>query len=97
MTDAILKKVASHFTLTQNQLLEESLKAFLQSRLRAVEVERQSIFASFGVSTLEELDKSIADRPDQESELLDKLQRADYLTDRVLEIQSMLADLNGHD
>ena len=97
MTTAILKKVAHQFHLTEDQVLEAGIKSFLLSQLRALETERQSIFAKYGVSTLEELDNYIADHPDQESDDLDNLRRADYLTDRILEIQNMLNDLNGHD
>jgi len=97
MTTKILKKVARQFNLTEDQVLEAGIKSFLLSRLRALEAERQSIFAKYGVSKLEELDEYIADRPDQESDNLDDLRRADDLTDRMLEIRNMLNDLNGHD
>ena len=97
MTTAILKKVASQFSLTEDQVFEEGIKAFLQSQLRASEAERQSIFVKFGVNTLEELDEHLTNRPDQESENLDNLQRADYLTERVLKTRGMLDDINGHD
>ena len=97
MTTAILKKAASQFRLTEDQVLEEGIKAFLQSQLRVLEAERRSIFAKYGVNTLEELDEYLGDRPDQESENLENLQRADYLTDQVFEIRSMLEDLNGRD
>ena len=97
MTTAILKKVADQFSLSEDQVLEAGIRSFLQSQLRALEAERQSIFAKYGVNALRDLDEYITDRPDQESENLDDLRRADYLTDQVLQIQSMLDDLNGHD
>ena len=97
MTTAILKKVAGQFSLTEDQILEEGVKAFLQEQLHALEAERQSIFSRFSVKTLEELDECITNRPDQESENLGNLQRADYLTDRMLAVRNMLDDLNNHD
>lgn len=96
MTTAVLKKVAVQFSITEDQVVEEGVKAFLQAQLRVLEAERQSIFVKFAVKTLEELDEYVTNRPDQESENLDDLRRADYLTDRVFEIRNMLDDLNGH-
>ncbi len=54
-----------------------------------MEVERQQIFRKFGVNSFKELDQYITDRPDEESDLLEDFERADYLTFRIEQIQKL--------
>jgi LytS/YehU family sensor histidine kinase len=93
MTQTALEKTAQKFSLSEKELIQEGVKAFLQSQLRIVETERQRIFAKFDVSSLDGLDAIISENPEQESDLLPDLQKADYLTTRVDEIKKMIFDL----
>jgi hypothetical protein len=96
MTDSLLKEVASKFALSENELLKEGIKSFLQNQLHLFEVERKQIFRKFGVNSFEELDQYVTEHPDEESNLLVDFQRADYLTCRVEEAKKLLKRINGH-
>jgi len=97
MTATILKDVAQQFALTEEKVVEEGLKAFLQNQLHFIEVERQQIFSKFGVSSLEDLDSYINTHPDEETDILPDLQRADYLTSRKNDLARLMSELNGND
>ncbi len=97
MTDTLLQEVASQFSLSQDELKKEGLKAFLQDQLHLLEVERRRIFRKFNVNSFQELDKYITEHPDEESDLLEDFERADYLTFRIEEIKKLFRKLNGHD
>ncbi|MFQ5629303.1 MAG: hypothetical protein ACE5I1_11120 [bacterium] len=97
MTETILKEVAQKFALTEQQVVEEGVKAFLQAQLHYIEIERQQIFAKFGVHSLEDLDSYINIHPDKETDILPELQRADYLTSRKNDLAKLMSELNGND
>ncbi|MFQ5771687.1 MAG: hypothetical protein ACE5HX_14230 [bacterium] len=97
MTDSLLKEVASQFSLTEDQLLQEGIKSFLQNQLHLLEVERQQIFRKFRVNSFEEFDQYVTEHPDEESDLLEDFERADYLTFRIKEIKKLFKQINGHD
>lgn len=86
MTATLVKNLASKFSLTKDELLQKSIKAFLLDQLHLFEVERCKILAHHDVQTLEEFDQLLIDNPDKESDLLESFQRADYLTHRIDEI-----------
>ncbi len=96
MTDTLVKNLASKFSLTQEELLQKSIKAFLLDQLHLFEVERRKILAHHNVQTLEEFNQFIIDNPDKESDLLEGFQRADYLTHRIEEISQWIKELNGN-
>jgi hypothetical protein len=97
MTQTIIKELAAKFFLSEDEVLAEGMKAFLHRQLHTLEAERQHIFAKYGVKNFEALDAYVTARPGNESALLPDFQRADYLTDRVKEVKTLLADLKDHD
>ncbi|MFQ5633694.1 MAG: hypothetical protein ACE5I1_33430, partial [bacterium] len=92
--DTIVKEVASQFSLTENELQREGIKAFLQDKLHLLEVERQHIFRKFDVLSFEDLDRYVTEHPDKESDLLEDFERADYFTLRIEEIRKLFKRLN---
>lgn len=96
MTATLVKNLASKFSLTKKELLQKSIKAFLLDQLHLVEVERRKILAHHDVQTLEQFDQLLINNPDQESDLLESFQRADYLTHRIDEISQWIKELNGN-
>lgn len=97
MTQTVIKEVAAKFLLSEDQVVAEGMKAFLHRQLQTLEAERQQIFAKYGVKDFEDLDAYITALPSNESASLPDLQRADYLTDKVNEVKSLLTELNDHD
>ena len=92
MTATLVKNLASKFSLTKEELLQKSIKAFLLDQLHLFEVERRKILAHHDVQTLEEFDQLLIDNPDKESDLLESFQRADYLTHRIDEISQWIKE-----
>jgi len=85
MTSVLIDNLATKFSLSKDELIQEGIKAFLMNQLHLFEVERRKIFTLHDVHTLDEFDQLLIDNPDEESDLLESFQRADYLTHRVEE------------
>lgn len=97
MSDSLVKEVASQFSLSEEEGVQEGLKAFLQNEIRLLEVERQQILRKYKVDSFEELDNYLTEHPDQESDLLPDFERAEYLTYRIDQTKKLLKRVNGHD
>jgi len=95
MTSITVEKLASKFSLSKEELIRKGIKAFLLNQLHLFEAERRKIFSAHAVHTIEEFDQLLADHPDDESDLLEHFQRADYLTHRIEEITQWIKELNG--
>jgi hypothetical protein len=89
----IIKDIAQRFAIREEELLRQSLRAFLQDELHVLEVERRARCAKFGVSSLEEFDRLLIERPDEESQMLEDFQRVDYLTHRIEEIKQLMKEV----
>lgn len=96
MTDTLVENLASTFSLSKEELIQQGIKAFLQNQLHLFEVERQKILIFHGVHSLEEFDQLVINNPDEESNLLENFQRADYLTHRIEDIAHWIKELNGN-
>ncbi|MBI4639828.1 MAG: hypothetical protein HY731_03995 [Candidatus Tectomicrobia bacterium] len=88
-----IKKIAEEFSLSDEALTRESLRAFLLERLRIMETERQFRCAKFGVKTLEEMDELLKQGAVSEEEILEDFQNVDYLTTRMEHMKKLLEDL----
>lgn len=88
-----LEQIAEDFFFSKEELIQQSLKAFLFNQFQLLEAERHAIFAKFGVNSLEEFDQLIIDNPEEESNLLEDFQRVDYLTYRIKQITEMIEEL----
>lgn len=87
------KDLAQRFAMPEKELIRQSLRAFLQDELHTLEAERRARCAKFGVSSLEEFDRLLIERPDEESLMLEDFQQVDYLTHRIEEIRQMMKEL----
>jgi len=97
MTETIIKEVATKFLLSEEEVVTEGLRAFLHRQLQTYESERQHLFAKHSVNDFDDLDAYVAAHPNQETNLLPDLQRADYLTKQVNDVRKLLVELNGDD
>ena len=96
MTSVLVDNLAAKFSLSKDELIQKGIKAFLLNQLHLFEVERRKIFALHDVHTLDEFDQLLINNPDEESDLLESFQRADYLTHRIDEISQWIRELNGN-
>ena len=96
MTASLVENLASKFSLSKEELVQKSIKAFLLNQLHLFEVERRKILTHHDVQTLGEFDQLLIDNPNEESDLLENFQRADYLTHRIEEISLWIKELNGN-
>ena len=88
-----LREVASEFSLSEESLTRESLRAFLLEQLRLLDAERQARCAKFGVTSLSELDELVQKGAVSEETVLDDFQNIDYLTTRIERVKAMLEEI----
>ena len=87
-----VKEVAREFALDEQELIRQSLRAFLLERLRLLDAERRAKCAKFGVTTLEEMDDLLKTGQVEEEDILEDFQHVDYLTTQVQRIQQLLEE-----
>ncbi len=85
-----VRKIAKEFSLTEETLTRESLRAFLVEQLRTLDAERQARCAKFGVTTLAEMDQLLQQGGVTEEEILEDFQHVDYLTAHIERVKTML-------
>ena len=88
-----VKQIAKEFALSEKELLQQSLRAFLLDRMQLLESERRVRCAKFGVSSLEEMDELIRNGSVEEEDILEDFQNVDYLTTQIERIQELLEEL----
>jgi len=84
--------VAQEFALDEQELIRQSLRAFLLERLRLLDAERRAKCAKFGVTTLEEMDDLLKTGQVEEEDILEDFQHVDYLTTQAQRIQQLLEE-----
>lgn len=85
--------IAREFSLTEEELQQKGLRAFLLEQLRQFEAERKARCAKFGVNDLWEMETLFEEGKVEEEDMLEDFQEVDYLTDRVERIKAMLKDV----
>ena len=88
-TEEIIKEVSQEFQVTQDQVLQQSLKAFLEHRLHTVEAEVFEIRGKYNISSVEAMESRYREGSLEEAESWRDLQRLDHLEyqrDRLREL-----------
>lgn len=88
-----LSDIANEFSLSEESLTRESLRAFLLEQLRILNAERLGRCAKFGVTTLAEMDDLLREGSVAEESILEDFQHVDYLTTRIERVKAMLEEL----
>jgi len=86
-------ELAQEFALSEQDFIVQGIRAFITEQLRLFRAERQARCAKFGVTSLEEMDRLIADGTVEEEDILDDFQNVDYLTMRVERMERLLETL----
>jgi parvulin-like peptidyl-prolyl isomerase len=89
----LLDEVAVRLNLTPAQLERESLRVYLERRLRLVESELFTLAQQYGVNTVDELDQAIRAGRFHETETFEDFFRFDYLEAEIDSLQELLARL----
>jgi hypothetical protein len=88
-----VQQIAQEFNLSEQELVQESLRAFLLDRLQLLDSERRARCARFGVTSLEEMDNLIKTGQVEEEDILEDFQHVDYLTTQIQRIRQLLEEV----
>jgi hypothetical protein len=89
-----VKTVAEELSISQDELIQESLKTYVNERLRFVNSERITLCRKFGVSSLKEMDDLIVKGNVKEEDILEDFQRVDYLTAEAKKLENILKEIS---
>ena len=88
-----ISTVAREFSLSEEDLAREGIRAFLVERLRLLDADLRARCARYGVKSLEEMDGLIQRGEVEEDVILEDFQEVDYLCDRISRVRSMLEEV----
>ena len=91
--DAALKELANEFSLKEEEVFIQGLRAFVREQIRLLDAERRARCMKFGVSSLEEMDELIKAGKVSEEEILEDFQQVDYLTAKIERLEKLLESL----
>ena len=89
----LLEEIASRLHTAPEQLERESLRVYLERRLRLAESELFSLARRYGVQTVFELDQAIQDGRFYEPEAFEDYFRFDYLESERDTLRELLGQL----
>lgn len=89
----VLERVAEHFAMTPQQVQQESLRLYLERKLRLVESELFTLTQRYGVQTVAALDQAVQSGQFHEEETFDDYFRLDYLETERGTLQALLEQL----
>jgi hypothetical protein len=88
-----MEKIEELLNMKKDELMRESLRAFLEKKLRELRVEITNIYLKYGVSSLNELDKKINKGELSETETFEDFTRLDFLESEVEKIKELFNSL----
>ena len=93
-SNAILHTVAQELHVSEDELLKQGLRSFLERQLREVKAEIFEISGRYGVFSVEEMEARYRDGTLEEADSWRDLQRLDHLEhkrDRLLQLLEVVA------
>ncbi|MBU0702585.1 MAG: hypothetical protein KKC18_01800 [Chloroflexi bacterium] len=85
-----VKELAQEFALSEQDLIVQSLRAFVIEQLDFSRQKNKARCAKFGVVSLEEMESLIVEGAVEEQDILDDFQNVDYLTTRIERMEHLL-------
>lgn len=85
--------IAREFSLTEEAVAREGIRAFLMERLRLFDADQRARCAKFGVKSLEEMDGLLRRGEVEEDDILEDFQEVDYLCGRIERVKAMLEEV----
>jgi len=92
-TNKILSTVARELKISEEELVKQGLRRFLESQLREVKAEIFELSGRYGVSSVEEMEARYRDGTLEEADSWRDLQRLDHLEykqDRLLQLLEVI-------
>ena len=88
-----VRQIAREFALSEEDLVRQSLRAFLLDKVQLLDSERRVRCAKFGVNSREGMDELIRSGEVEEDDILEDFQNVDYLTTEIEHIQGLLSEV----
>lgn len=88
-----LQTICSEFQISQDEVIQESLKVFLEKKLREIKTEIFRIHGKFRVTSVEALEGLFVSGVIEEKDALGDYQKLDHLEFRRDEILRLLKDI----
>jgi hypothetical protein len=89
-----LKRIAQELHLSEDEILERSLRGFLQDQLRDVKAEIFRIHGRYSVSSVEEMEDRYRDGTLDEADSWQDLQRLDHLEYKREQLTELLESVS---
>ncbi|MFQ6056701.1 MAG: hypothetical protein ACE5J3_12050, partial [Methanosarcinales archaeon] len=91
--DATLTKISKEIGINENILLKESLKAYIRSELRKIEIDLISLYHKYGIKSIMDLEKLIENGEVNESDVFNDLTKIDYLESKMDKLKKLLMSI----
>jgi Holliday junction resolvasome RuvABC endonuclease subunit len=88
-----IQSIANEFHLSQETIIQESLKVFLEKRLREIKTEIFKIYGKYRVNSVEALESCFENGTVEEKDALDDYHKLDHLEFKRDEISRFLQGL----
>ena len=88
-----IENIAEKLNLSSEEILNQSLKTFLEKKLRELKIEIYQIHSKYGISSVEELEKKYKTGEIEEKDSWQDLQTLDHLEYKRDEIDRALREI----
>lgn len=88
-----LKTISTEFHISQEKIIQESLKVFLEKKLREIKTEIFKIYGKYSVTSVEALESCFENGIIEEKDALDDYHKLDHLEFKRDEINRFLQEL----
>ncbi len=85
-----IQAVASQLAISPKDLARQALQAFLREQARFYNAERLRLCQKYGVSSLQEMDRLVAQGKVEEEIILPDFQRVDFLTAKLRKLAELV-------
>ena len=88
-----IQTISDEFNLSQETIIQESLKVFLEKNRREIKTEIFKIYGKYGATSVEALESCFVNGTLEEKDALDDYHRLDHLEFKRDEINKILLEL----
>jgi len=88
-----VKEVSKTLGVSEDELVEKGVKAYLEMELRRVKAEIYSVFSKYKVGSFKELDEKVSSGELSETETFEDFTKLDYLESKREKIEKLLGGL----
>lgn len=85
--------ISRELGVSEEELVNHGLRAYLESEIRKVNAELLSLYTTYGVKSLQELDEKINRGELGETETFEDYTRVDYLKSRREKLERILGEI----